>query len=576
MKRVEGTISHTDKTSYPQVIVQVGRKGNNHRGPSSSSKHSRSNSLTDNRTAESSRLLQRSSRATSTSALHVTESISLSESEKVLSNLSRELALTQTTLKENQQILSSSAKQLPNKSCLHSPDHSQTSDIPIPFLNGEQLDERDSKEEESATLQELIDAELQLSSHKYPLELQNLPHRSPSVASSAPSEVSTIIPRDLVLSRCSGGSFPEDTEQESSVTREVELNPTDKCLTTAASDLTDAVSSTHPLSHSVSSREPAQAVSEVPKLEVCSSLTPPQSSLLPESVLSPPVSQPSTDRHREELGRVDLLPSSSSADSTSLSVSHQRAHPTVASLKEDSRKSFYSSSSSLNSTACSVIEVSYCYPAESDSNHTGTRYETDDNFASGYSSDNDYEAPNYEVVPEETLNHYLVDLEPSDLERTSTSLTRYHSLPNFEQVDLETIPEEMAVTTQVMRIYPAQSVGEISSVPHHRVHIPSSSSSNGPESPSKFAPSSSAAPAISPTTIIEPQERNGRRVEEEGCSVAELGPGLMAAAVHILQDDEEEEDELDEQVVTRSRKTSKVNNCEALMYIHVVVCMSMK
>ena len=555
VKRVEGTLSHTDQTSHPQVIVQVGRKGHNHRSPSSAPRHSRSNSLTDNRTVEQSQPLQPSGRATSTSALHVIESIPNAGSQKVLSNLSRELALTQTTVKENRQVLSSSAQQLQNGTCAHVSDHSQTSDIPS-VLNDKQDRERPSEEGESVTLQELIDSELRLNSHRSSLESQNLPHRSPSVASSTPSEVSTIVPRDLVPSRCSGGSFPEDTEQES-VTKEADFNPT-----TDTSDRPHTLSTGHPLSHSVST----QGASEESNHEVSASQTLSQSSPLLEDIEALLSSHLSHSEHGAALGRGELLlPSSSSADSATLSIPQQRTHPTVASLKEDSRRSFYSSSSSVNSTVCSVIEVSYSYPVESDtpsSNHTESRHDTDELSASGYSSDNEYEyeAPNYEVVPEETLNHYLVDLGPSDPERGNTSLTRYHSLPNFEQADLETIPEEMAVTTQVMRIYPAQSVGEISShvsVPHHRVHIPSSSSSNGPDSPSSKC-TSSAATGPTPPTITEPQESNGRRVEE-GCSVAELAPGLMTVAVHVLHDEEEEEEDLDEPVAIRKRKTSAVN-----------------
>ena len=593
VKRVESTVSHTEQSSYPQVIIHVGRKDHsrNFSGP----KHSRSNSLTDSRTVESTHKLQRSSKTTSVSAPLYTGSLfdQLDESEKILSDLTQELTLTQQALEKKQRTSTPPTNQHQNG--ILSRTRSPSPDL----LVWENSQEQENKVRESASLQELINTELQENSHKSPLESRSSPlhtHRSPSVSSSTPSEVSTIVPR--TLSRCSRGSFPEDTcitGRNSFAEPDSHLLALGHRVSASETNLHSA-SISHPLlfssSQSINHQGPAQ---EEPTVEVCGSQVLYRNSQFPQSDtdtssepqetdseasnypslrVSSPSPQPVTlpnhpsitlpltassgvlERHPYLDHTLEEEHNRSESDSltqrtSSLTVQQRRTHPVVASLREDYRKSFHSSSSSLDSTACSVIEVSYCYnTADTEtapSNHLASRTDTETNTASSYSSSSENENDaQYKVFPSETLDHFLTDLdtlEAPDTENstTKTTLSRYHSLPNFEQVDLETIPEEMSITTQVMRIYPAQSVGEISSnvtVPHHCVHIPSSS--KDPESPSKHTSTAHGILGVSPPSM-ESQEMKNVLVKED-IVTEEAPPDFMATEIHVLQDEEGDED----------------------------------
>ena len=514
----------------------------------------------------------------------------------------------------------------------------------LPVSNGRREVEEDSLEEsDSISLGALIETELLLNRQKSPPA--DLPHRSPSLTPSTPSEVSTIVPRDQVPSRCSALSLPEDAAPSNErVSNTSPREPqTNLCAPSTASLPSSPVTAdpegfTNPLSNSSpDNRESGGDYSpEGPTIEYSGSQTlfrnhspvvdvdailagdlssggedveGEEAILFPSlrvSAPSPPPTEaspePSHDlspsgeatvytpceNHVSEEGEPERDQPAQDTDFLEVSPQFQRrSHPTVTALKEDSRKSFHSSTSSIDSTAYSVIEVSYCCsstPGESDevsSNHSLPQQDsTDTNTSSYYSSSSEPEADgaSYEVVPAETLDHYLANLDTPAPEESSTtcatnteesdSLTTYHGLPNFEQADLETIPEEMAITTQVMRIYPAQSVGEISSsvaVPHHRVHIPSSSSTvNGPESPSKCTdvPHGNGTVVCVSSSTPTPSEENDRKVVEEGPSMQLVEPpGLMAAAVTILEDgeEEEEEDELHAQpVAPKDRKISGV------------------
>ena len=591
------------------MIVHVGRRG--HRRSSSSGPTSKSSSsATDNRKLES-RQLQLSGKTTSVSALSSSSSKEdsifdqLTESEKSLSSLTQELTLTQQALAQQQQ----STKQLQSTTPTRVADifvSSHSPDPPISLNSEEEEEEEEEKEEkgrESVSLQELINAELQLNYQKSLLESHNLPsdtHCSPSVSSSTPSEVSTIVPRDLASSRCSGISFPEDTGRNSA-TRELEsdLNPLvikHRLSATESTGYPDTVNS-HPLchsSHSLNSPGSNQVVSEEPLAEVVHSQTLFRNSPLldVEALLSthlpdthsnrrlpegrkedsadfpsapfpqpepplPPVHPSPRDAtsavghsHLEQISEESGSEPDSHSQSADSSTCSQppllRAHPAVAALKEDP-------SSSSN---CSVIEVSYCHNTESDkaSNHSAPSYSS--------SSENESKIDNFEVVPE-PVNHYVVDLEAIDSPNLhtnpgTTTLTDYHC--SQSDIDLETVPEEMAVTTQVMRIYPAQSVGETSgnvAIPHHRVHLPSSSSTNSPESPSKHmstARGSSTVLYMMPT-LTEPLEKEVRLVEEENSVKVPTDHPLMATTVDVVQDEEEED--TDSEPV--SRKTSGVS-----------------
>ena len=641
VKRVESTVSQTDQTSYPQVIVHVGRRGHR-RSSSSGPAHSRSNSLSDARTAPpSSRQLQRGSKTTSASALHVLESTTfnpLKDSDRALSDLTQELKGTRKVLVSEP--LSPAAvpvqaieehSQIDSSTDVITDQLLQSENQPI-LLNGESEEADRGISEDEISLGELIHAELELNRQKFHHELSKSPplyaQRSPSATSSTPSEVSTIVPRDLALSRCSALSFTEDssanTNEQTSATSKAEPS------TLADSNRNShAISGTeHPLHSSqrpVNEQELPQNSLEgeptvefngtqtlfrnSPLLDIDTLLNGHQKSVtdqnsednsvhfpsLTVSAPSPQPGEPSLSPHSDsaresppdhttgESQCADQPPSTSSP-----SLYHQRRpHPVITSLKEDYRKSFHSSTSSIDSTACSVIEVTYCQPTDSDTSNSSSHqqqqredFETNTTTSSAYCSsssenENEVESASYEVVAAETISPYLVDLEAHKSDTspgttgTSIPLTRYHSLPNFEQVDLETIPEEMAVTTQVMRIYPAQSVGEISTsvapaVPHHRVHIPSSSSTNclDPESPSKNSSDNNAtttmssmilctSPATPPAIITE------SRLEEE----PQVPPGLVASAtIHILQDgEEEEEDQVTVPVTNQRRKYSAVS-----------------
>lgn len=569
MKQVESVVSHTDQTSYPQVIVRVGRRSHQ-RSSSSGSTHSRSNSLTENRVPES--LQQQKSKAISIPALPTTSH--LTESEKVLSDLSplskgdlgekhwssKELQHTTTNLRVN----------------------SVSSDIQI-SLNSEE-----GKGEEEVSLQELINVELQLNRQKLPLVSHNSPrdiHRSSSVNSSTPSEGSTIVPRDLTSSRCSGILFPEDTGRNTTA-EHLESDQSapaikDHSLNSESPGYSGAVSG-HPLSYSSQSdsQESPQVVSAEPAAVVHSKTLSRASPLLDVEALlsnlsqsdsidspSPLVSAPSdtffppthpsspasttcavVQQHQTSEEESVSEPDLSAASNTSLQS------PLLPDPKEQNHKSVDSSSSNLDSAPCSEI---YCYNTDSDRT-SSTDHSAQDK--SNYSSTSE---DNFEVVPEpEPVNHYLVDLEAieSSPHLETNPGTHTHCQSDFEQVDLEAITEEMAVTTQVMRIYPAQSVGETSSdvkVPHHRVHLPSSSSCNGLESPSKrmsTAQGSSTVLYMTPS-LVEIEEKEITLVEEETPEVSEALPIMVAA----LQDEEEEEDGDAEPVITQNGKTNLVN-----------------
>ena len=605
VKRVEGSIPHTPpyQSLPPQVIVHVGGQRRYRSSSPPSLTHSRSNSLSDTRSFVSPWLLAHSGKTRSTPALDILRSVhdQLSESEKVLSDLTKELTLTEEALalKRRSTGIVPAVENSTSSASLE-----KLSPESLPVQNGHQDEEVSLEESDSVSLEALIETELLLNSNKSPPV--DLPHRSPSLSSSTPSDVSTIVPRDLVPSRCSALSLPEDPSTADANTSSQEPQPNLCALSTATPFPTlvtaDPEGFTNPLSNSSAdgrgspesnpfegptieysdsqtlfrnhspvvdveavlgdlSDSAAEDVEEeepilFPSLTVCAP------SLLPEVVLeashdlSPPEevadisnnvseeSEPERDVPSQDIDFLDVSPQF-----------QQRPHPAVTTLQEDWRKSFHSSCSSLDSTACSVIEVSYCYNGTSEevsSSHSPPQQDsTDANNSSCYSSSSEPEADgaSYEVVPAETLNHHLVNLSIPDPEESITSatstdsknLTKYNSLPNFEQADLETIPEEMAVTTQVMRIYPAQSVGEISSsvaVPHHRVHIPSSA--NGPESPSKCT---AAAVANQPAIVYVSDESEMKVVREGSCVQAVEPPGLMAVPIQILEDGEEEEEE---------------------------------
>ena len=610
VKRVETATARTaDRTSSPpQVIVHVGRRSHRRRNssPSGSSGHSRSNSLTDARAVDPSRTLRESGKTKSTPALDVLKSIhdQLSESEKVLSDLTKELILTQKALAVKKEDTdspgvenSTSATEVP------SPESSNVS-------NGKPEEEEDSARD-IVPLGELINSELLLNSQKSP-RVEH-PHRSPSTSSSTTSDVSTIVPRDLVPSRCSALSLPEEaalTNGQNSTSRESEANLSVPHAVTPRSPVTaDPEGFTNPLSDLPRTGSPETCPSEVPTIEysgsqttfrnhspvvdvdgilagdTCTeeepvqfpSLTVSSPSLLPEPSLASSSEVPNHSPHLNHISEQEDPeedPSSLNTDFlTVLPHPQRRTHP-----------GFHSSSSSLDSTACSVIEVSYTYTtAEGESDEVSSSYsplqqdsaDTNTPSSSYCSSSSELEADTFEVVPTETLDDYLVDLGDSESDEISPSatgtdsnknLTRYNSLPNFDQANLETIPEEMAVTTQVMRIYPAQSVGEISSsvnVPHHRVHIPSSTSgANGPDSPSKCAATdhgSSTIVCVSPSTPTPSDDTAVKVVGEESFVQEVEPPALMAAPIQILEDGEEEE-EVDAQLVApRDRKISGVS-----------------
>lgn len=571
VKQVEGVVSHTDQTSYPQVIVHVGRR-NHQRSSSSGPTHSRSNSLTESRVPES--LQQQKSKAISIPALPT--SSQLTESEKLLSELS---PLSKGGLGEKQW----SPKELEN-STTHLHVNSVSSDTQI-SLNSE---EGKGEEEEARTipLQELINAELRLNQQKLPLVSHNSPrdiYRSSSVNSSTPSEGSTIVPRDLTSSRCSGILFPEDTGRNSTAghLESDQSAPALKnhSLNSESPGYSGTVSG-HPLSYSSQSngQESPQVVSEEPAAEIHSKTLFRTSPLLDvEALLSnlsqsdsidspsplvsassdtsfPPIhpSSPATttsgvvqqDQTSEEESVSEPDQSSGSSKSPQLPLLPNHT------LKEQSHKSV---DSSLDSAPCSEI---YCYDSDRASS---TDHSAQDK--SNYSSTSE---DNFEVVPEpEPVNHYLVDLEAIESSpnlETNPQTNTAHCQSDFDQVDLETITEEMAVTTQVMRIYPAQSVGETSSnvkVPHHRVHLPSSSNCNGLESPSKrmsTAQGSSTVLYMTPT-LVEMEEKEITLVEEETPEVSEALPIMVAA----LQDDEEEEDGDPEPVITQNGNKNLVN-----------------
>ena len=617
MKRAEGSLSPTVDQSPPhQVVVQIGGPRHYRSSSPPNLTHSRSNSLSDRRSFEP---LTQSSKTRSTPALDILRSVhnQLDESEKVLSDLTKELTLTQEALA------------LKRRSVEHSTSATGLEKIspePLPVPNCHQEAELSLEESDSVSLEALIETELLLNSDKSPPV--DLPLRSPSLSSSTPSDVSTIVPRDLVPSRCSAVSLPEDQTTSTDGQTHNTSSREPQVLSTAAPPPTpvtaDSEGFTNPLSNtSPDGREfPESNPFEGPTIEYSGSQTlfrnhspvvdidailsdlSPGEYIGEEPILLFTVSAPSplpgeashnlslssdegTDlaphlNHVSEEGEQEGDPPSQDIDFLEVSPqSQQRPHPTVTALKEDWRKSFHSSSSSLDSTACSVIEVSYCYssaPGDSDevsSSHSPPQQDsTEANTSSCYSSSSEPEADgtSYEVVPAETLNHHLASVSiPDPAEEGTTcetsteskNFTRYHSLPNFEQADLEPIPEEMAVTTQVMRIYPAQSVGEISSsvtVPHHRVHIPSSAT--GPESPSKCTEQSGNIVCVSPSTPT-PSDESDMKVVREGSSVQVVEPpGLMAATIQILEDgeEEEEEDEVNAQpVAPKNRKISGVS-----------------
>ena len=612
------------------MIVHVGRRSHR-RSSSSSATHSRSNSLTENGTLNSSQQLQRSNKTTSTSALHFISSLEedsianqLTASGRKQSDSLQELTFTQKTSAHQKQQTYSVTEQLTDRtitSITGSRAKSLPPDLPA-ILNSEgnkekeEVEEEEEEEErqeelgeedeykENVSLQELIDAELRLNQSS--LELHSSPPKSPSVSSSAPSEVSTIVPRDLASSRCSGASFPEDTNPPDS------LPPTSKPCSSATDTTRHPDGSVHPLSHSSKSPLPGESspqvvVSQEPAAETHSGQTLFRSSPLldVDALLSTHLSQSDTDASREPLEErrgedpidfppslivstpspqpeATLPPTHTTSSSITAGVGHLphcdhslaqntdstaqlHLNPAVTALKEDHRKSFHSSSSSLDSATCSVIEVSYCYNSECDkasSNHSPAPVTP--NYSS--SSENESDS-NYEVVPAEPVNHYLVDLEAVESHnldgQLTTRLAQYHQSTQPE-IDLETIPEEMAVRTQVMRIYPAQSVGETSSnvaVPHHRVHIPSTSSSSGPESPStrtSTARGNGRVLYMTPT-ITETQEKVVKPIDESSALGPQV-PDLMTTCVDVLHDDEEEEEEETEQVATQSRKTSGVSS----------------
>ena len=76
----------------------------------------------------------------------------------------------------------------------------------------------------------------------------------------------------------------------------------------------------------------------------------------------------------------------------------------------------------------------------------------------------------------ESVNHYLVDLDTAEPHAADEDRRAEASVSETEaeQAPLESVAEDMAVKTQIMRIYPAQSMGQTSvgmAVPHHRVHL---------------------------------------------------------------------------------------------------------
>ena len=560
----------------------------------------------------------------------------LTESEQTLSDLTQELTRTEEVL----------ARQL-------SPKHSQTEILTDSHSRGPLsiLSSRVEEEEEGVSLQELINAELQLNIHKLPLDSHNsLPqdtHRSPSVTSSTLSEVSTIVPRELASSRCSGISFTEDTAKTSAAR---EVSGTESELNSKRRLQSAPTESSHPLSHSSSQSLNGPhhpAVLEEPETEVrghtplfrnsplldveallSSRLTQPDSpdnappeereddsTDFPSVTVSapspspeppPPLVHPSspsaaaaTTASGERLPHLDQISEEESAsDQESLPQSTDwspqypllplRSHPAITALKEDYHKPFHSSTSSLDSTACSVIEVSYCYhtgSSESDKPPSDHSPSVTSNYSS--LSEND----SFEAVIAEPVNHYLVDLEAIesqtvDTDPDSSALASLSSQSEVEQADLETIPEDMAVTTQVMRIYPAQSVGEASggvAVPHHRVHLPSGAGTNGPESPSKrtaTAHGSSTVLYMMPTQTESGTEQAVEEKDDEvplvkaiiptsagGSSDGSAGlsttaPPVMTMMAGVLQEEDEEEDEeegdAEPVMMTRRRKTSKV------------------
>ena len=583
----------------------------------------------------------------------------LAESEQTLSDLTQELTHTEEVL----------ARQL-------SPKHSQTEILtdshsrgPLSILSSGVEEE----EEEGVSLQELINAELQLNSHKSPLDSHNsLPqdtHRSPSVTSSTLSEVSTIVPRELASSRCSGISFTEDTAKTSAAR---EVSGTESELSSKRRLQLAPTESSHPLSHSSSQslngphhpavlEEPETEVRghtplfrNSPLLDVEALLSsclaqpdlpdnaPPEereddSTDFPSVTVSapspspeppPPLVHPSspsaaaaTTASGERLPHLEQITEEESAsDQESLPQSADwspqypllplRSHPAITALKEDYHKPFHSSTSSLDSTACSVIEVSYCY-------HTGSS-ESDKppsdhspSVTSNYSSLSENENDSFEAVIAEPVNHYLVDLEAIesqtvDTDPDSSALASLSSQSEVEQADLETIPEEMAVTTQVMRIYPAQSVGEASggvAVPHHRVHLPSGAGTNGPESPSKRTATAHGSSTVLYMMSTQTESGTEQAVEEKedevplvkaivstsaggssdgSAELSAIAPPVMTMMAGVLQEedeeDEEEEGDAAPVMMTRRRKTSKVRlhmcdqtNIHVGEYINVVI-----
>jgi hypothetical protein len=621
VKRVEASIPRTPpyQSLPPQVTVHVGGQRRYRSSSPPSLTHSRSNSLSDKGSFESPWLLSHSGKTRSTPALDILRSVhdQLSESEKVLSDLTKELTLAQEALalKRRSTGIIPAVEKSTSSAGLE-----KLSPESLPVPNGHQEEEVSLEESDSVSLEALIETELLLNSNKSPP--LDLPHRSPSLSSSTPSDVSTIVPRDLVPSRCSALSLPEDPSTADANTSSQERQSNLCALSTATpppSPVTaDPEGFTNPLSNSSADGRgsPESNPFEDPTIEYSGSqtlfrnrspvvdveavlgdlsdgaaddveeeepilfpsLTVSAPSLLPEVVLEtshdllPPEEVADISNNVAEESEPERDVPSQDIDFLEVSPQFQRRpHPAVTTLKEDWRKSFHSSCSSLDSTACSVIEVTYCYNSTSDevsSSHSPPQQDsTDANTSSCYSSSSEPEADgaSYEVVPAETLNPHLANLSIPDPEESITSatstdsknLTRYNSLPNFEQADLETIPEEMAVTTQVMRIYPAQSVGEISSsvaVPHHRVHIPSSG--NGPESPSKCtaAVNQPGIVYVSPT----PSDESEMKVVREGSCVQVVEPpGLMATPIQILEDGEEEEEVDAQPVAPKDRKISR-------------------
>ena len=593
MKRVESVVTLTDKQSYPQVIVCVGKK-------ESQKRREKTNSVSDHSKAEPELSEPPTAISTGSSANSSSRVFSildqLTESEKALSNLTEELTLTEQELRQS---LSPPPQDSTSHTLPTSPPHIITSTVTTTTLTSPSPPPEILNGEEGATLQELINAELQQNRRTSSSDT----HLS-RPASSTPSEVSTIIARDQASSRCSGLSLSEETGKASAAQLECQEteSTTDNPRIEPRPAATDSAScpgnvcppSQSPpplnLNHRVTPEELDQALgtditfrdsplldieavfsSHLPESDLTTDLQTKGGEILDDTFASPSLSvsaqysllesspspgdhSPSTPLANTSI-RVSQLeqiaeeseqePEPQVPQSSDSSFDHfgpqflqppvnpstHHHHPTVAALKEEHRKSFHSSASSLDSASCSVIEVSYHYPTPSETAESSAPT------TSNYSSSSENESLD---LPE-PVSHYLVDLETAESHAADGDRSAEASVSETEakQALFETEAEDMAVKTQIMRIYPAQSMGETSvgmAVPHHRVHL--SSTTSAPESPGQrtstargsstilyMMPNSVSGREMTITVLLQPGEKHlGLSITTgtiEGCSCVE-------------------------------------------------------